>query len=268
LSARVLVIEDNDVNLQLMCYVLQAHGHQTLTAGDGLLGLDVARRELPDLILCDVQMPLLDGFGVVREAKFDPRIQAIPIVAVTALAMVGDRDRILAAGFDGYIAKPIDPATMSGTINAFLPSELHATEPPQAPAERAASERSGRPVSATILALDDVSMNLELKRGLFEPLGFTVITAHTATEALALARRQRPDLVLSDVGLREGSGFDAIRAFKADPQLCKLPFVFLTATHFDAESRAKGLQLGADRYLSRPIDPEVLLREIRALLPR
>ena len=123
--AKILVIEDNPTNLQLMVYLLQAFGHTPLEALDGETGLELIRREAPELILCDIHLPSMDGFGVAQQLKRDPALRAIPLVAVTALAMVGDRDRILSAGFDGYITKPIAPETFVGQVEAFLPSIAH-----------------------------------------------------------------------------------------------------------------------------------------------
>src|SRR5262245_54688307 len=105
MPARILIIEDNPTNLDLMTYLLTAFGHTALTAADGEEGLEAVRREVPDLIICDVQLPQMDGYEVARWLKSHPQFRAIPLVAVTALAMVGDRDKMLAAGFDGYIAK-------------------------------------------------------------------------------------------------------------------------------------------------------------------
>lgn len=119
--AKILVIEDNPTNLQLMVYLLQAFGHTPLEALDGEAGLELIRRESPDLILCDIHLPGTDGFGVARQLKSQPAFSAIPLVAVTALAMVGDRDRILSAGFNGYITKPITPETFVGQVESFLP---------------------------------------------------------------------------------------------------------------------------------------------------
>jgi CheY-like chemotaxis protein len=118
--ARILIVEDDGTSLELMTYLLAAFGHTPLIASDGLEGLQIARREKPQLILIDVHMPRLDGYGLVRQLKMEPRLQTIPLVAVTALAMVGDRDKALAAGFDGYIAKPIDPETLIAQLELFL----------------------------------------------------------------------------------------------------------------------------------------------------
>jgi two-component system cell cycle response regulator len=130
MKARVLVVEDNPANLRLMEYLLTAFGYAVLTAGDGAEGVELAMREMPDVILMDLQMPTIDGFEAASRLKGDPVLAGIPIVAVTAFAMVGDRDRILARGFDGYIAKPIAPETFVGEVEAFIPSHLHSSRLP------------------------------------------------------------------------------------------------------------------------------------------
>ena len=130
MAARVLIIEDNKTNLELVDYLLKASGYETLTARDGEEGLRTARKELPDLMICDLQMPVMDGYDVVREAKKDPLLRSIPIIAVTALSMPGDRNNILSAGFDGYLSKPIDPETFVRSVQDFLPPELRSRRPP------------------------------------------------------------------------------------------------------------------------------------------
>lgn len=117
---RILLVEDNPESLELMRYLLNAFGYQTLICADGRDGVVTARRERPDLVICDIEMPALDGYGVLRELKQDPALREILLVAVTALAMVGDREKVLAAGFDGYIAKPIDPMIFIRSIGDFL----------------------------------------------------------------------------------------------------------------------------------------------------
>ncbi|WLI90472.1 response regulator [Massilia sp. R2A-15] len=119
--ARILIIEDNPTNMELMSYLLTAFGHTPLTAFDGESGVRMAREQRPDLILCDVYLPKLDGYGVVAALKGDAELRAIPVLAATALAMVGDRERLLEAGFDGYLAKPIEPEQFVDQLAPFLP---------------------------------------------------------------------------------------------------------------------------------------------------
>src|SRR5438128_1658554 len=104
----ILIIEDDQPSLELVEYLCRAAGFETLTASDGPQGLAVARSALPDLVLCDLQMPGMNGYEVLKQLRIDPVLQSIPIVAVTAFSMARDRDRALAAGFNGYFSKPID----------------------------------------------------------------------------------------------------------------------------------------------------------------
>jgi CheY-like chemotaxis protein len=127
--ATILVIEDNKDNITLVDYLLSAHGHVPLLAMNGAEGIRVAIVQRPALILVDIRMPGMDGYEVAAAIRAEPGLSHTRIVAVTASAMVGDRERIAAAGFDGYIQKPIDPATFVGDVERFLvdePSAAHA----------------------------------------------------------------------------------------------------------------------------------------------
>jgi CheY-like chemotaxis protein len=122
--ARILIIEDNPENMQLMIYLLTAFGHTVSETTLGEKGLMIAKAEAPDLILCDLHIPGMDGYEVAKRLKLDPKLATIPLVAVTAYAMVGDREKVLAAGFNGYIPKPINPEMFVGEIEMFLSSEV------------------------------------------------------------------------------------------------------------------------------------------------
>jgi CheY-like chemotaxis protein len=119
-TGRILVIEDNVANLELITYLLRAFGYEVSTATDGSSGLERARADTYDLVLTDILMPQLDGFKLAQQFKCDSRLASTPLVAITALAMTGDREKILAAGFDGYISKPIDPQIFASQIEAFV----------------------------------------------------------------------------------------------------------------------------------------------------
>jgi two-component system, cell cycle response regulator DivK len=121
--ARVLVVEDSPANMMLALTLLESAQHLVLQAEHALLGIELARRELPDLILMDIQMPGMDGMQAMRILKDDPATRAIPVIALTAFAMKGDRERLLAAGFDSYIEKPIDYLAFLEQVNAFTARE-------------------------------------------------------------------------------------------------------------------------------------------------
>jgi two-component system, cell cycle response regulator len=122
MGCRILVIEDNATNLELMTYLLNAFGHTTIIARNGEAGIEAAVQHVPDLILCDLALPGVDGYEVARRLKSDSQLAAIPLIAVTASAMVGDRDKVLATGFDGYITKPITPETFVAEVERYVRS--------------------------------------------------------------------------------------------------------------------------------------------------
>jgi two-component system cell cycle response regulator DivK len=125
--AKVLVVEDNPANMTLAVFLLQSVGHSVLSALDAEAGLTLARDEQPDLILMDIQLPGMDGLEATALLKQDDTTRAIPVIALTALAMKGDEERIRAAGCDGYIAKPMRYQEFLATISAQLARNLHVT---------------------------------------------------------------------------------------------------------------------------------------------
>jgi len=118
--SRILVAEDEHPNRELMRELFEMWGHEVIEAGDGQQALDRIAESQPDLVLLDIQMPVLDGYAVLRCLRQNPRFASLPIVALTAYAMQGDREKVLAAGFDGYLTKPIDIKTLEKDIQQFL----------------------------------------------------------------------------------------------------------------------------------------------------
>jgi two-component system cell cycle response regulator DivK len=107
-GARILVVEDNEKNMKLVRELLEATGYRPLEATTGSVALDLALEHRPDLVLMDIRLPDIDGLEALSRLRADERTATIPVLAVTAQAMQGDRERFLAAGFDGYLSKPID----------------------------------------------------------------------------------------------------------------------------------------------------------------
>lgn len=262
--ARVLVVEDNEVNLELMRYLLLAYRHEVLVARDGEEGLRLLREQRPEVVVCDIEMPRLDGPGLARAARADPATAGVPLLAVTSNAMVGDRARFMQAGFSDYLAKPIDPTRFVAWLETHLPAGAP-TQPPHAhPTLSGSAAAPG--AGPLVLVVDDVPANLALKRSVLEPLGYRVHTAASAEAALALACEHPPELIISDVGMPEGDGFEFIARVKQVPALREVPFIFVSSTHWDALSKTKAIALGAQRYLNRPLPPELLAREVADVL--
>jgi CheY-like chemotaxis protein len=123
-EAAILVVEDNRDNMELMDYLLTAFGYRPMLALGGAEAVRRARERRPDLILMDLQMPEMDGHEASAAIRDEPGLEDCTIVAVTSFAMLGDQERILAAGFDGYISKPIAPESFVTQVECFLAPEL------------------------------------------------------------------------------------------------------------------------------------------------
>lgn len=258
--ARVLVIEDNPASLDLMVYLLKAFGHEPLSARDGLEGIAVAQSESPDLILCDIQLPGADGIQVCEQLKKDAALKDVPLVAVTAYAMVGDREKLLAHGFNGYLSKPINPQTFMDEMAPYLPANRAAVVTSSA-AEKKAPVKA---TEGTILVVDNSPVNIKLAHSMLEPFGYKIIDAKGVDEAMHLMAQQSPDLILSDVHMPVKDGFDFIQEVKADDELRKIPFVFISSTVWGERERDRGISLGAAQFIVRPIEPRALVAEIES----
>ena len=120
MQKKILIVEDNDLNLKLFRDLLSAHGYEIIETKDGLEAIALTRSERPDLILMDIQLPEISGLDVTRRLKSDEAIRHIPIVAVTAFAMKDDEEKILAAGCEAYVSKPISIMPFLNIVRRFL----------------------------------------------------------------------------------------------------------------------------------------------------
>ena len=206
--ARILIIEDNPANIELMSFLLSAYGHAPLSAADGPRGVAAARSERPDLIACDVNLPGMDGFAVLSELKGDPALAGVPILAVTALAMTGDREKVLAAGFDGYISKPIEPESFVAELEAFLttapasappPAAVPAAAPPvTATVANAAPAATPDASARTLLLVDDDRFMLGVLNDMLIGQPYRVLSASSGEEALDVLSHEPVEVILCD----------------------------------------------------------------------
>jgi two-component system, cell cycle response regulator len=261
---RILVIEDDPASLELFQYILSAHGYATMTAARGDDGLAAARSQRPDLVICDIQLPGLDGYAIAAQLKSDATLKSVPLVALTALAMVGDREKVLAAGFDAYVSKPIDPSTFVAQIEPLLKAEQRQRRAQQPPPLAGSATRAA--ARATVLVVDDAPENQDLKRSILEPFGYEVLCAGTVADALELVRKRPASLIVSDIGLPDASGLDLLQALKSEPELARIPVVIITSSHPERSMQAAAMRLGAARFLVRPLDASEVLREVESCL--
>lgn len=270
--ARILIIEDNPANLELMSYLLGAYGHEVESAMDGRAGLAAARRGGHDLVLCDLHLPQLDGWAIARALRppgeADTAGFPTPLVAVTALAMVGDDERARQAGFDGYLAKPIDPQRFVDQVEAFLPTRALSGEPLR-PSQFSELSDLADPVQAQaprgrILVVDDEPTNREMTHAILAPFGYELVLTGGVDEAWEAGLAGGFDLILSDLHMPGQDGWDLLKRVAHHPRLANVPCLVISSTQGDWADPERARSLGACGFLVRPIDPRVLLAEVGA----
>lgn len=242
MTRRILVVDDNAANLALVLYLFKAFGYEADGFQNAHAALQALDQHSYDAAVVDMLVPEIDGFEFARRVRAQHRLQRLPLIAVTALAMVGDRERILAAGFDGYIAKPIDPERFVQQVEQFF-----------APAP-------------LILVVDDVTVNRQVIRGALAPFGYRIAEASGARDAIAHLEKEKPSLILCDVHMPAGGGFELVEHVKGNAALRDIPFIFISSTAWQTHDKRRGLELGAQKFILRPIDPQQLLDEVRAAL--
>jgi CheY-like chemotaxis protein len=257
--ARILVVEDSPDIRVLIRMLLEAGGHEVLTAADGREAIEAARRERPEVVLMDLSLPVLSGWEAAREIKADPATRSIPVIAVTAHAMQGDRERALAAGCDGFIAKPIDEATFERSVALYVPAPgagraADAVSPARVPDSAA----GGR-----ILVVDDHAEVAELLRTDLAADSHSVTVASNAEQALAsLQQLDAFELAIVDVMLGNESGYQLTAELIArSPEY--LPVLLVTAGTIDRE---RGYAAGADDFIGKPIESRELRARSRSLI--
>ena len=120
MKKKILIIEDNEQNLYLVKFIVEKHGFEVSVARDGKEGIEMAEKVKPDMILLDIELPIMDGYTVARKLRQSKDLAKTPIVAVTSFAMIGDREKAIEAGCTGYIEKPIDPKTFMAQVERYF----------------------------------------------------------------------------------------------------------------------------------------------------
>lgn len=249
---RILVIEDNPTNLELLMFLLRASGHRPVAARDGVTGLRLAVDTLPDLIICDIQLPTIDGYEVARRIKHDQRLRPVTLIAVTACAMPADRERSLEAGFDGYITKPISPYTFCEELSRFLSSANSQT--PAVAGQIACG--------ADILVAEHSALNRSVLNAVLEPTGCCFRMARTTDEALGMLRIEHPSLLITELELPGGGAKTLVHARRENPIYGQNGCLILASVGSDDDAAQHLERLGCD-LMRWPIDPPRLLRWIR-----
>jgi CheY-like chemotaxis protein len=246
---KILIVEDNELNRDMLSRRLERKGYQVISAADGQEGVAKAQGSRPDLILMDMSLPVLDGWEATRRLKAAPATQSIPVIALTAHAMVGDRERALAAGCNDYEVKPVDLPRLMEKINTLVSPDGAA--PPE--------------TEYHLLVTDDNEMNREMFSRRLQRQGYRVTTATTGAEALEFLRKQPFDLVLLDVMMPEINGMEVLGIIRSSYSLLDLPVIMVTAKD-QSEDVVAALQMGANDYVTKPLNFPVVLARIQTHL--
>ncbi|MBA2448877.1 MAG: response regulator, partial [Chloroflexi bacterium] len=242
----ILVVEDDPRALELLTIHLEGAGFAVAQARDGEAGLALARRLQPAAIALDITLPKLDGWDFLARAKADPALAEIPVVIVS---MVDERGKGFTLGAAEYLVKPVARDALLAAIRRFA---------------RAAPRRAG---SATILAIDDDPLAVELVEAVLGPAGYAVLKATSGEEGVALARQEQPALVILDLCMPEVDGFAVVERLHTDPATADIPIVILTSKTMTPEE--KGRLNGRISRLARKgeFDRATFLDLVRDLVP-
>ncbi|MBP1768716.1 MAG: two component system response regulator, modulated diguanylate cyclase [Candidatus Aminicenantes bacterium] len=256
-NIKVLVVEDEAKNMKLIRDLLSFSGYAVIEASNGQAGIEAARQEKPDLILMDVQMPVMDGLEATKELKSNEATKKVPVIALTAYAMKEDRQRFFSVGFDGYIPKPIDTRAFLETIKAFL-----SQEPPARNQVMADDRKSHR---WKVLLVDDDPKSLRFYEAILGDKNYDLIKAATGKEAIELTTSHIPDLILLDIILPDIDGMEVTRRIRKDEAAKNIPIILITSLD-DSETKEIGLESGAEEFLTKPVRPVELAARVNSMI--
>ena len=267
----ILIIEDDPSVRENLQDLLKAEGYIVVVASNGVHGLQLAQTQRPDLIICDIMMPELDGYGVLARLRANFNLSTIPFIFLTAKADKPDLRQGMIMGADDYVTKPFTRTELLEAIQSqlqkqaniahYYKSELYETMDNY---NSTTSSKKFNSAGAKILIVDDERAALHmLKRNLIG-MGFEVYTAENGIQALKVLRHKAPDLMVLDVGMAEMDGLEVCRQVR---QWNNLPIIVLSAND-EEEQKVAALELGADDYQTKPYKLNELVARIKAALRR
>jgi CheY-like chemotaxis protein len=232
----ILLADDSPLIHRHTVPILEDDGYEVRSASDGAEAIALARALAPDLVITDVEMPLVDGYGVCKALKADPATAHVPVLICSSLGEAADLERGFDAGADDYLVKPVIPEELSTRVRALVLGSL--------PASR---ER--------ILVVDDSPAQRHYVADCLARQGFDVVTADNGKTALDKAQAVRPALVVSDYEMPVMTGFELVHALRRDPELRQIPVIMLTARD-GKRDMAQMRAAGASAYLVKPFSQD------------
>lgn len=246
---RILVVEDDPKSARLVKDILELRGYIVMEASNGLSAIRIINEHIPDLIFMDMRLPGMDGITLTKLIKTSSKTSHIPVIALTASAMKGDRSRFIQAGCDDYISKPFHVKDILDMVEKYAKTGeqgVH-THPP------------------IVLIADDKQENIELIAATLSSMGYNITKANNGVEALEKIRSLHPDIALINVIMPELNGIEVCKSIKSDDRYASIPVIIITALD-DSDSKMKALSVGADEFLTKPVDRYELIVRIGNLL--
>ena len=304
LAAKFLLVEDDEETRALVESILGFEGHTVVSTSDPTAALGLARAEMPDLVLCDITMPVMDGYGVLKALQADPATASLPVVFLSGHKDFSERVRAFRFGVIDYISKPFTRETLVRKVARILEGRSRrpgafalepADAPPSAPLPAPAPFREAPELSSegtpmdppslpgsaarlptfdafpeafrNVLVVDDNSFFRRFLRDLLAGQGFTVHEAADGEEGLRVALDRRPWLILTDVRMPGTDGFEFCKNVRAHSLIRQTPLLFLSGWD-EYKQRYHGLKLGADDFLSKETSVRELLIRIQLVMKR
>ena len=255
-TKKILYVEDNDDNVYMLKPRLERKGYEVLIAVDGKEGIYLANNKNPDLILMDLQLPVLDGWEATKHLKKDPNTKHIPIIALSALALEEDRSRAIDAGCDDFDSKPVDFDSLIAKIQSLLPEE----------SEQVIEKKVAVEDQSKILIVDDNDDNRYTLSQYLKREGYTNLEmAENGKIALDKMKDNDYDLVLLDLHMPDINGIEALRHIKSNDKLKHTPVVMISAAD-EIENVTQCIEMGAEGFLPKPFNSMILRARINASL--
>ncbi len=269
----VLVIEDNISTLSFIKKILEKADYNTLTAQNGQEGVDLAKERLPDIILCDIMLPFIDGYNVLAQLKNNPDTEFIPLVFLSALSQKTNVRQGMNLGAEDYLTKPFDRKELLAMLQAQLKKQ-----------ERLAQQidnkvkdllrKSGRnelyqeliinSSEQDILIVDDSEINRRICENLLTKTGIPFRTAVNGHEAITQIIKKEPAIVLLDIAMPIMDGIDSIRVIRKNPAWDKILIVAMSSVSYEEEI-LKLVKLGANDYILKPLKWSFLAQKLNKI---
>lgn len=275
MSARVLVVDDVLANVKLLAAKLTREYFDVVTAYNGPDALETVKREMPDIVLLDVMMPGMDGFEVCQRIRQDPQTMHIPIVMVTALSDVADRVRGLEAGADDFLTKPVNDVALFARVRSLVRLKMtmdewrlrEATSGMFGVIERSGTIQNESPEHARVLLLEDSTLDRDKITDILKRDHDEVASETTGAGALERALSDDFELAVISLTLMNEDGLRFCSQLRSHEKTRHIP-ILLVVDEGDLPRVAKGLELGANDYVVKPIDRNELLARVRTQVRR